>query len=327
MDHKVRKHNTPIAIVIKNYLDKKGGKVSKSRNEIHWRFDALDWRYQKQILYAFLQSGKSDREWAYGKLHANWDDCFIPLLQDLWEQYHEKKLSWIVIKYFSKDYLKKNINDLSEDRNYYFLFLRLKDEKDVVFDRSRMNELDLLRVMELCGEKISEDFAKESFFKIIYKLCKGEYKYMLDPFKPLKEHIYGPSIALFFSPRVMHMLEYIEYVLKRESLIIKLKSWMAKVTNETINSTDYHIAMELPYYDEKKKFMRFVMQKFCYNNLASEYKSKWDKLDFSEFNKLDSCGVLFSNVVDLINKFDLKVVPHKSEEEILLPPLNDQLPF
>ena len=77
MDNEKRKHNTPIATVIKNYLDKDGGKVIVSRNEIDRRFYALDWRYQKQILFAFLQSGKTDRDWAYRKLNVVWDDCFI----------------------------------------------------------------------------------------------------------------------------------------------------------------------------------------------------------------------------------------------------------
>ena len=59
-----RRHNQPIATVIKNYLNKDSCKVKLSRNEIEWRFNALDWRYQKQILFGFLQSGPSDRKWA-----------------------------------------------------------------------------------------------------------------------------------------------------------------------------------------------------------------------------------------------------------------------
>ena len=56
MEYEVRKHNKPIAVVIKGYLDKQGGKVTVSRNEINWRFNSLDWRHQKQILFAFPQT-------------------------------------------------------------------------------------------------------------------------------------------------------------------------------------------------------------------------------------------------------------------------------
>jgi len=65
--------NHPIATVIKNYVNKKSGKVSESREEIKWRFKALDWKYQKRILSAFLESGISDRDWAYGMVLDYWD--------------------------------------------------------------------------------------------------------------------------------------------------------------------------------------------------------------------------------------------------------------
>lgn len=135
-----KKHNMPIATVIKGYMDKSGGKVSASRKEIERRFYALDWKYQKQILFAFLRSGKSDREWAYSKLYTVWDKCFIPALQELWEKYHEKELALLVIRFFPTDYLKKEYKNLSEGRNYYFLYQRLCDDKDFVLDRTRLNE-------------------------------------------------------------------------------------------------------------------------------------------------------------------------------------------
>ena len=51
-----------------DYIDKKSGKVAESRKEIKWRFWALDWKDQKQILGAFLEGGKVDRHWAYKQL-------------------------------------------------------------------------------------------------------------------------------------------------------------------------------------------------------------------------------------------------------------------
>jgi hypothetical protein len=85
MRHGKRKRNTPIATLIRNYINKKSGKVSESREEIQWRFNWLDWKDQKKILNAFLESGKSDREWAYGKVLDFWDDSFLPKVKELWE--------------------------------------------------------------------------------------------------------------------------------------------------------------------------------------------------------------------------------------------------
>lgn len=68
--------NNPIATVIKNYLDKKSGKVTESREEIQRRFFGLDWKDQKKIMSAFLDAGKSDRNWAYSRLLDLWDSSF-----------------------------------------------------------------------------------------------------------------------------------------------------------------------------------------------------------------------------------------------------------
>ncbi len=73
MEYWKRPHNKPISVAIIGYMNKTGGKVTASRKEIERRFDALDWKYQKQILFAFLQSGATDREWAYRKLYTFWD--------------------------------------------------------------------------------------------------------------------------------------------------------------------------------------------------------------------------------------------------------------
>ena len=68
--------NNPIATVIKNYTNKKSGKVTEARNEIQRRFFGLDWKDQKKIVAAFLDSGVSDRDWAYSRLLDLWDASF-----------------------------------------------------------------------------------------------------------------------------------------------------------------------------------------------------------------------------------------------------------
>ena len=67
------KRNTPIAQLIKDFSNKKSGKVSESRIEIKRRFEFLDWKDQKKIMQIFLESGKVDREWAYSELIDYWD--------------------------------------------------------------------------------------------------------------------------------------------------------------------------------------------------------------------------------------------------------------
>ena len=84
--------NSPIVTVIKNFINKKSGCVSISRNEIQRRFFGLDWTHQKKIILAFLESGKTDREWTYSVLLNFWDVSFEEKVKELWEKYHEENL-------------------------------------------------------------------------------------------------------------------------------------------------------------------------------------------------------------------------------------------
>ncbi len=70
------KRNAPIAQLIKDFANKKSGKVTESRVEIKRRFEFLDWKIQKKIMQLFLDSGKVDREWACSMLIDHWDKSF-----------------------------------------------------------------------------------------------------------------------------------------------------------------------------------------------------------------------------------------------------------
>ena len=121
MDRRRIPRNKPIATVIKNYLDKKSGKVTESREEIRRRFFGLDWKDQKRIISAFLDAGKSDRDWAYSRLLDLWDNSFSLKISELWAKYHEFRCAWIIIRHFPLDYIKTNIDQFKEDRDYYLL--------------------------------------------------------------------------------------------------------------------------------------------------------------------------------------------------------------
>ena len=142
-----KKRNTPITTLIRNYINKKSGKVSDSREEIQWRFNGLDWKDQKKILNAFLESGKTDREWAYSKVLDYWDESFLPKVKELWETYHEYKCSWPVIRYFPLDYISEHIDDFTDERDYYFICIRMAKDKSYVIDRTKLSNKDYLAVL------------------------------------------------------------------------------------------------------------------------------------------------------------------------------------
>lgn len=271
MNDAKRKHNTPIATLIKNYTNKGSGKVCSSRKEIIKRFFGVDWRHQKQILFAFLQSGMSDRKWAYKKLFAFWDDCFIPVLKDLWEQYHERELSWLVIRFFPTDYLKREIESLSEGRNYYFLYQRLRDDADFVLDRTRLDEADLLAVKYELGETITDGYVMDLFFLLIYKLCKGVYNFRA---WSIIGYLGSDAVlTIFCSSKVEALINLINARLERCSLAKMIREWMYLVTCDFTNE----------YGDDGLFFwgieenMQWTMKKVCLKHIAPDYISAWDR--------------------------------------------------
>ena len=183
MRYQKRKRNTPISTLIKNYVNKKSSKVSVSREEIKWRFDHLDWKDQKKILFAFMDSGISDREWAYSKMLDNWDDSFQPKVRELWETYHEYKCSWSIIRYFPLEYIKEHIGEFTDERDYYFICLRLAKDKDYVIDRTKLSDRDYLAVLCHTGHTISDDEARDTLFSIIHNCC------LADTFMPRLERV------------------------------------------------------------------------------------------------------------------------------------------
>ena len=185
MDFKVPKHNTPAATLIRNYQNRKSGKVTVSRREIQQRFNGMEWRHQKKILLAF-------------------------------EQYHEISLSWLILRYFPKEYLKDNMDSLSKGRNYYYLCQRLIDEEDFCVDKNRLYESDMMQLFKIMKTPVSDDAIIEVFFSMVAKICKGVYKsshmYNWD------KDDYGHSeLSILSNRKVSNILFDIEYAQGHDS--------------------------------------------------------------------------------------------------------------
>ena len=145
MEYSIRRRNTPIATLIKNYQNKKSGKVIVSRREIQERFDYLDWKDQKKVLMSFLKAGMTDRKWASYKLLSYWDKSFEPIMEELWQKYKERELAWTIIRYFPIDYVKQNIDTLGAGHNYQDVCIRLSgvEANTMVEDTFKLIELIL----------------------------------------------------------------------------------------------------------------------------------------------------------------------------------------
>ena len=176
MEYSIRRRNTPISTLIKNYINKKSGKVVVSRREIQDRFDYLDWKDQKKILMSFLQAGMTDRKWASYKLLSYWDKSFEPIMEELWLKYKERELAWHIIRYFPINYIKQNVETLGAGHNYQDICIRLSGVEGFEIDESKLNEVEILKVYTKAGLRLTNERAMELLMTLVEKICTDEYE-------------------------------------------------------------------------------------------------------------------------------------------------------
>lgn len=231
-----RKRNTSIATLIRNYTNKKSGKVSDSREEIKWRFNWLDWKDQKKIITAFLESGKTDREWAYSKILDYWDDSFQPKVKELWEAYHEYKCSWSIIRYFPLEYIIEHIDEFDDDRDYFFICLRLAKDKNYTINRTKLSNIDYLAVLYHTDRDISAEDAYDTLFEIVHDCCLNDS--MMTRLERLDRGKYRDVITPANFREVNRAFYYI-VKLQQYEVAAQFRDWNEKLEEVIYNSPEF----------------------------------------------------------------------------------------
>ena len=304
MEFRPRKRNTPIATLLRNYENKQSKMVVESRKEIQWRFESLDWKDQKKILYAFLASGKSDREWAARQLTSFWDKSFEPIIKKMWEETREEILEWPIIRYFPIDYLKSNIDRLGTGRSYYFLCLRLINEEDFEIDESRLRETDLLNLYCNSSRILSKEKALDTLFAMVYKLCTGKYSYKMNSLW-VDEADRGYMVSILENGVMRDALHSLEH-LNMNDVVAEFIAWHMVVCEDLLNSDEFDklYAGCIDRYDYNCRRL-ILTKKYYYEHLDSKYKQADENpyfgLDFYPICKNDGF------VVELESLFEFEV--------------------
>ena len=132
--------NESISVLLKDFINKKGGRVAESRIKLRDRFSKQSSQIQRKILKTMLHASKQDRMWAYNRLNYSWDGFFFEDVQDLWEQYHEKECGAVIIKHFPMEYVYDNLSALDIRGNYTNLCIKLIHHPKFQIDKKRLKE-------------------------------------------------------------------------------------------------------------------------------------------------------------------------------------------
>lgn len=267
--------NNPIAIVIRNYTNKKSGKVKDARNEIQRRFFGLDWKDQKRIMAAFLDSGVSDRNWAYSRLLYLWDASFEPQVQALWEAYHEEKCSWVIIRHFPKEYLREHIDLFHEGRDYYFICRRLAEDSDFVIDKSKMSKTDYLMALSHAERHVDDVEATDTLYEIVRDIA-FHWNPSMELSRDYALHRHEVMTASDFA-NVSIALYYLEKM-GNDDVVTAFRMWESRVRSIVSDCEEYKDLNREPIsdYDYKEK-LASIVQKHLYYALPKKYKIMTDE--------------------------------------------------
>lgn len=269
MKRELHKRNTPINKLIRDYTNKESGKVSECKAEIKKRFEYLDWKDQKRLVFAFLDSCRSDREWIYVRLLDLWDDCFAPRIAELWEQHHEERCAWVVIRHLPEDYIISQLDSFSHNRNYYFVCRRLAYRKDFCIDRERLSPVDYLAVLVHAGRPLSKSTALDMLYTMVNEECNADFFHA--SYWKLKDnddvfhamHIQDVSKALYYLKKAGQM-----------DVVDEFEQWNDRVLTKILNSPEYRgIRSEsLSDYDYSYRLWS-IGRYYLYHELDSKYKT------------------------------------------------------
>lgn len=283
MIYQTQKRNTPIATLIKNYINKKSGKVAESRNEIQRRFEHLDWKDQKKILMASLDSCKSDRQWAYSKLYNHWDKSFEAKVKKLWDELHEPMCAWPIIRFFPISYVKENMTSFTGERDFYFISLRLAEDPDYVIDRSKLRTVDYLAVLYYSGRMLSDDDAINILFEIVHDLCISGFSIYEQTHMDYDESLFDLSKHLSINRAIKYLFRMDHY-----KAVDLFNEWNRKVRNNIRDSHEYAVLKEwgFPRYDLFEQGI-LIVRKYAYMALDEKYKNPSDMIVTEMFSLAD----------------------------------------
>ena len=309
----------PITTILKWYLERRRGKVVEAREEIQRRFRALDRNVQKEIIFAFLSSGKEDRAWVYRTITDFWDDAFMDKVKETFEKYHEKGCYIPVIKYFPTKYIIEHIDELSVNQCYCHLCYRLvSDQVDFQPNWPKLLKLspkEYLTIMKLAGKEISDSKANNILYGVVH--IYGLLSFMMSsdptiraPKLPL-DFCYDDLISdyKFGTPIVPSDFCYVHDIIDilesmgKDHVVSMFYEWEKELYSTILNSDAFKRLKEK---EDSRRFgklfdLSMISKRFIFRMMPEKYKSPKERFyedDLSYVGKIKDINPALSLLVD-----------------------------
>ena len=264
--------NQPIRGLLRDFEDKKSGKVVESRREIRRRFDYLDRPQQVRFLKACFQSCKSDREWAYEEVTAHWDPKFRDIISDLWHEFHEGGARRCIVKHFPIEFVAQEIESLDNKDTYYDLCLRLCYYGKFSIDKNRLTPLQVLSLYVKTGYEASDAEIIAQLYRLLINVATDDYLLFEKIDRNAKPRCEDFSPCRKASYFIMEMQRY--------SILGQWKSWNIHLQHMLESSNEYHTIKTSPVSDcEYREQMSSLFKKYMIEYLPKDGAYDLDKIE------------------------------------------------
>lgn len=267
------KRNENVDTILKRFLDKKSKRVVESRKELKKRFEYLDFKDQKKIINAFLESPNSnDVEWGGYQAGLHWDECFIGPLTKAFERKLYLDVIITIIRHFPIEFVKQH-EEVLASRDKEDLCIRLGNEPGFSLDKYDLYIFEYLYILATLKREVPESEAEieKRVFLFLYEYIVREDS----------DYGFGWGVSFTGFPELRKMVWALGQ-LKMPNIVLKIldcQSYILANKNDGSNSESIRLAREWIEneweYEGKEELLRSLV-----------IKDGWHVVDYHEINDL-----------------------------------------
>lgn len=152
--------------LLKDYSERRKGKIVEARRQLRRRFDGLDHDLQVEVAKAFLQQTcRTDREFMYKKLTSGifWDGCLLGIVKNLWETTFDPGLAQVIAMRAERDYVKPYYKILVGKCRYGDLCIKIGE----VPEKERLTPWSYLFVMYAIKGKLKPKEGRQTVLGVV----------------------------------------------------------------------------------------------------------------------------------------------------------------
>ena len=173
-------------------------------------------------------------------------------------------------------YLSQNLEQFTENRDYFFVSLRLAVDENYIIKKDKLSLTDYLSVLHHTGRHISDDEAKDIPYILVHKICVegfSGYERQLDRYADSRR---GIVISPIHFQDVNLALYYLRN-LDCSHIVSQFETWNAEVQKTILDSPEYKAVAksDLDEWDDLNARIN-IARKYAYLALDDKYKLSSD---------------------------------------------------